>query len=717
MAADLPGVPGLVQETDADGNFYWTVCGKSGLLIPVRNELGQIVAVQVRPDQAANGGKYRYLSSNGRGGPGPGAPVHVPVFEGDKATVRVTEGVLKADVATEKSGILTIGLPGVSAWPKAAPTLKALNATTAVLALDADAETNSLVASSLAHLARDLKQQGFAVELERWAVEDGKGIDDLLAAGKQPERLRGEPARRAIKEILAAAREADGKESTDAKDEPVRDPADPHLLAELYLDQPIRSFGPDPDAAAPATDASQPGLRCWRDEWYAWDGAAYRAVSEKDIRYPLCHFIKGHFDRLNVEEVKAYHAAAANGATTAKGPPTSRRVTTTLVGNTLQALGGMCVLPSSLEPPTWIGPERPFPADEVLVAYNGLVHLPSLLAGRPSFLPPTPDLFTVNALNYAFDAEACEPRQWLAFLNQLWPDDPESIMTLQDWFGLCLLPDTRHQKMLLLVGPTRSGKGTIAKVLTELVGEANVAGPTLSSLGTDFGLAPLLGKSLAIIPDARLSGRDDMAMLTERLLAITGQDTLTVNRKHVAPITTQLPTRLMLMSNELPRLSDASQAIVNRMVLLYMTRSWAGQEDHDLFGRLQPELPGILLWAIAGWQRLRARGRFVQPATGGEVLEELGSLVSPVGVFLKECCDVGPDKEVVVADLFRRWREWCQEKGQTHVGTEQLFGRNLRAALPRLRLGKPRGPDGKQRRVYYGLALRPAGQAQGRRDD
>ena len=35
----------------------------------------------------------------------------------------------------------------------------------------------------------------------------------------------------------------------------------------------------------------------------------------------------------------------------------------------------------------------------------------------------------------------------------------------------------------------------------------NVAGPTLSSLAGDFGLAPLLGKPLAVISDARLNGR------------------------------------------------------------------------------------------------------------------------------------------------------------------------------------------------------------------
>ena len=100
-----------------------------------------------------------------------------------------------------------------------------------------------------------------------------------------------------------------------------------------------------------------------------------------------------------------------------------------------------------------------------------------------------------------------EPMRWLAFLDELWPDDPDSIAALQEWFGYVISGRLDLQKILLLVGPTRGGKGAIARVLGALVGRENVAGPTLSSLGGDFGLAPLLGKPLAVISDARLDGR------------------------------------------------------------------------------------------------------------------------------------------------------------------------------------------------------------------
>ena len=175
--------------------------------------------------------------------------------------------------------------------------------------------------------------------------------------------------------------------------------------------------------------------------------------------------------------------------------------------------------------------------------------------------------------------------------------------SLQEWFGYLLTADTRLQKMLMVVGPKRSGKGTIARVLAALVGKGNIAAPTLGSLTTNFGLQLLVGKGVAIFSDPRLSNRTDQAIVVERLLSITGEDAQTVDRKHMSAITCKLPTRFVILTNELPRLNDASGAIVSRVILLRTSRSFLGHEDHQLTDVLLGELPGILLWAAGGWHR------------------------------------------------------------------------------------------------------------------
>jgi len=68
----------------------------------------------------------------------------------------------------------------------------------------------------------------------------------------------------------------------------------------------------------------------------------------------------------------------------------------------------------------------------------------------------------------------------------------------------------------------------------------------------------VVGKRVAIISDARLGGRADQHAIAERLLSITGEDTITVDRKFREAWTRRLQTRFLILSNELPRLPDAS---------------------------------------------------------------------------------------------------------------------------------------------------------------
>src|SRR5439155_9381078 len=132
--------------------------------------------------------------------------------------------------------------------------------------------------------------------------------------------------------------------------------------------------------------------------------------------------------------------------------------------------------------------------------------------------PHDPRLFNTVAVPFAYDAAAGEPTRWLHFLGELWPGDPECIAALQEFFGYVISGRTDLHKILLLVGPTRAGKGVIARILKALVGRGNYAGPTLASLGTNFGLSPLIGKPLAIVSDARLGGAN-VHQVVERLLS------------------------------------------------------------------------------------------------------------------------------------------------------------------------------------------------------
>lgn len=182
-------IPGFYV-AERDGQRWWSLAGAAGLLIPVRDLDGYIVALKVRADDPGDGPRYTTVSSAKHGGSSPGAQVHVPLFDGVRGdTVRLTEGELKADIAIALSGILTVSIPGVAMWRRALPVLQTLQGTQILLAFDSDWRTNPRVAQALGQAAYALVKAGYEVKVEDWDASEGKGIDDLLAAGHRP-RLR-----------------------------------------------------------------------------------------------------------------------------------------------------------------------------------------------------------------------------------------------------------------------------------------------------------------------------------------------------------------------------------------------------------------------------------------------------------------------------------------------------------------------------------------------
>ena len=145
---------------------------------------------------------------------------------------------------------------------------------------------------------------------------------------------------------------------------------------------------------------------------------------------------------------------------------------------------------------------------------------------------------------------------------------------------------------------------------------------------------------------------------------------------------------------------------MTRVVLLAMTQSFVGREDRSLGDRLSHELPGILNWAIEGWKRLNNRGYFVQPGSAVEMLDDLENLSSPIKQFIADMCETGPTSEASVVTLFRAWERWCEDNHRDHKGTNQTFGRDLRAGLPNLRQQNRRTVGDRRERWYIGIAVK-----------
>jgi hypothetical protein len=221
-----------------------------------------------------------------------------------------------------------------------------------------------------------------------------------------------------------------------------------------------------------------PTLLIWRGDWMSWRTTHWEELDPAQLRSHAYRSLSA----------ATYEHDTPGGTVIRPWNPDRGKV-----GNMMAALAALAHCPAAVDAPSWIGNgASETSASQLISCANGLFDL-----DQRKLVDHTPSLFNFVSVPFDYDPAAAEPTAWLEFLTSLWADDPDSIMLLQEFFGYVLSGRTDMHKMLTLIGPVRGGKGTIARILTKLVGAGNAVGPTLASLNSNFGLSPLLGKSLA----------------------------------------------------------------------------------------------------------------------------------------------------------------------------------------------------------------------------
>jgi P4 family phage/plasmid primase-like protien len=536
-----------------------------------------------------------------------------------------------------------------------------------IILLDGDAKTNQQVYDAGLALREAFEAEGAAkVAFARMPAGD---LDDWLSSREESDR--GEMLGRLVRHAKSkpADRRPKGKSARPTEAELLPDPQDPMAVARVI----------EPDYLL---DDKRTLVR-WQDGWYRWDGPGWFEVQQDQIR-------AGLWTRT---ENAVFAAETPRGTEYLRWSPTKLKIS-----NLTEALGAIMLLEHGIYPPAWL--DDGDDPGTIVALKNGLLTVTDreLLAHDPAY-------FNLVSLPFDYDPDAgCD--DWLGFLDSLWPKGGSgTVAALQEWFGYIVSGRADFHKILSITGPPRSGKGTIADTLSELIGLPNQVGPTMASFASSFGLQPLIGKSLAVIGDARL-GPQNRDVVVERLLMISGQDTITIDRKYQQAWTGKMSVRMVILSNDPLRFTDISGTIASRFISLRTENSWLGREDRGLREHFRDtQLPGILNWALDGLARLIQQGRFTEPEGMADLLLEMRHAASPVAEFVDDECVVGPNYEVETERIWQTWNQWCLRQGRERTSTQAYLSRDLGAVVPGMR--KVRGGSGKDRTArYIGLGLR-----------
>lgn len=416
------------------------------------------------------------------------------------------------------------------------------------------------------------------------------------------------------------------------------------------------------------TQEGVPVLRQYGREWFRYNGEHYAKVDETaTIRGGIYRWLDGRMVKIPKKDGSVDlvpYLANMSG-----------------VSNIIDALSADC--PLEAEPPCWLD-GRAGPLPDTLVAFpNGVLNLQG---EEPELIPHTAQFFTLSSMPYPYDPEADCPI-WRKTLAELFPNRPEIVLLLQEWFGYNLTSDTSHQKLMILNGVSGSGKSTVLEGMRAMLGdERQVATASLTGLAKEFGVAPLVGKLAVIVGDGAIDRGVNNQVLLERLKDMTGsvRPMLEVRRMRQAPIGMHIYARITIACNDLPDFQDTGGALPRRTLAIPFTEKFDGgtrTPDIHLPDKIRAEAAGIFNWAIEGRDRLRRKGVFTNPEPCRELARTFTAASSPVSQFLDACCDVGGTQATAEDALFAVFRAWARENSVS-PGARIRFAHNLKLAVP-----------------------------------
>ena len=294
----------------------------------------------------------------------------------------------------------------------------------------------------------------------------------------------------------------------------------------------------------------------------------------------------------------------------------------------------------------------PATPDRIHVA-NGTLFLDGRFTGEKDFCR--------NRLPVCFQPDAPEPKHWLRFTEELL--EPEDILTLQEFMGYCLIPTTKAQKMLMIIGQGGEGKSRIGSVLRAIFGDS-MANGSLAKVETNrFARADLEHMLVMVDDDMKLEALPQTNYLK---LIITADLPLDLEKKSKQSYQGELCVRFICFGNgSIKALYDRSHGFFRRQIILTAKRKDPDRmDDPDLGDKLKQEKEGILLWCLEGLRRLEAQNyRFTISAKAQENMAQAISDGNNIVDFLASKGYVAfiPGEKASTKALYAVYQIWCED--------------------------------------------------------
>jgi putative DNA primase/helicase len=277
----------------------------------------------------------------------------------------------------------------------------------------------------------------------------------------------------------------------------------------------------------------------------------------------------------------------------------------------------------------------------------------------------------------AFDPQAKCPR-FRAFLSAIMGNDAALVEFVQRAVGYSLTGDTREQCFFVLHGNGSNGKSTLLDTLRELLGDYGMQTKPDTLLarreeGINNDVARLRGARFVTAVETGEGKR----LAESKIKEMTGGDYITARFLFKENFDFKPEFKIFLATNHKPEIKGTDDGIWRRVRLIpFNVRFWNAERGESgppelkannlLLEQLRAELPGILAWAVEGclkWQRDGLTAPSAVLAATNQYREEQDVL----GVFLNDCCTIGPECRATVKAIKEAYEKWCEANGEKPV--------------------------------------------------
>ena len=285
----------------------------------------------------------------------------------------------------------------------------------------------------------------------------------------------------------------------------------------------------------------------------------------------------------------------------------------------------------------------------------------------------------------------------MKFLNEI-VSDRRDVDTILDFFAYCLWREMKFNKLLVLNGEGRNGKGTLCKLITCFLGRENVSSESLDQLlNGRFSPSQLNGKLVNIDADTSKEISKKLGILKK----LTGNDMISAEEKFKSPFNFVNHAKLIQVTNKLPEIKEDTIAIFSRLLILDFSKTFIKNANPDLIHAVttEEELSGLLHIMLKRLPRVLKHG--ISYTKSIESLQQYQLRINSVNYFADNYLEEVSESKIKKETVYKKYKEFCF-KNRIHPKSEPKFSQEL----GQMGFNYKQLRDGSSYRLYYWINLR-----------